>query len=1281
MRKLFFLQLLWVSICTYGQTDNPKFFPPSPNAYALGKYGDIPVNLYTGVPDITIPVYTASAKEITVPISLSYHGSGIKVDETASDVGLGWALNAGGVITRSVRGRAEYLQNGILQPKRADIPECTTCNTASGIDNFVTQYQLPSVVDGGIDGEPDIFYYNFNGRSGKFWFDKNGIPRLNKDEPIEVSWVEGTLLEEETFIIKDERGFKYEFYDRERSFYGNNEGYKVSAWYLSKITSPTGNVVTFTYETYTFKRTDRSYTSAVVNIPANKDSGGIFAPLLTTYTSAAEVGIRISEINTLNEKVQFSYVGGRLDVPAIPASGAVRLDKIIVRNAVNNTIFKSFNLYASYFEANNSRKYDGQYPNENQHLNYRLRLDSVKEVSGTQNVLSAPYKFYYLGDNDPNTDDPYTLPYRLSPAQDYWGYYNFSYNKHMLPGATNKLLEQGTWYSQFTPEPNSNTQAMVSLTRGADRNVEPVAIKANALSIIEYPTGGRTAFVFEPNDYKSFQGGMRIKKMQRFAFNENQPVETSYTYTGSYSSDLNPEKYSFEYYHIEWITSISQPAPSQDVLNMFGLPVATGPSKTVKVLAWPTAILGALGNVGHATVTVQQPGKGSVVNFYSTTSDYPDYFNRDVFNEETQNENALLGGLYKSEGFETTSGPSNFGYETKNISYGEFPFNELYSNDWKRGALTDRKTYNQNAVLIKSELFNYYRRLKSVVPGYKVVSWRPNNSPSAHLYSSYLVPQTWSQLKSSIVTDYDVNGQHPTVSETKYYYDNADHLQATRIETKTSEGKTETKFLSYPMDYPSGTGFIDAMKSNHLWAYPIEQVSYVTDQTGNYIQSGSITEYSNNAKGLPVTNYSLEGIGSIPLASFKFSNRSSGTLPSSGTPAAFLMDFRYKPAYSFNMYDSKGNLLEAQKAQGKKEAYLWGYNGIYPVAKVTGSDYVTAIGTVSQSQIDANSGNESNLRNVLNNLRSIPNTLVSTYTYQPLLGMASETDAGGRTVFYEYDELGRLRLAKDLNQQLLKVYEYKFNKDINPNIIYYSNTIQKQTFYKDCSGTNGSGGPIEYMVPAGTYVSTISVQDANLKALAEITAKGQQYANDNGYCVFYNDGVSQQFQKNDCPGGTVGTYVSYSVAANTFSSLISKADANSKALQEVLRLGQHFANANGQCRGVFAPNITLTNYFPGLTYFPREIKVEILEGNWIKRTEYFPYDAEASWTFQLDAGTYTIRFTMSGWPGGQPFTTYYFVPETWQEWNNNGDELVITTDEITFEQGLNYTIRASNSTN
>ena len=104
---------------------NNKMLPadaiPAPNAAALAKYGDVPVSYFTGVPDISIPIHTLNEGPLNLLISLSYHAGGTKPVEMASWVGMGWSLNAGGLISRTVQGIPDeyaggYYNTGHLLP-------------------------------------------------------------------------------------------------------------------------------------------------------------------------------------------------------------------------------------------------------------------------------------------------------------------------------------------------------------------------------------------------------------------------------------------------------------------------------------------------------------------------------------------------------------------------------------------------------------------------------------------------------------------------------------------------------------------------------------------------------------------------------------------------------------------------------------------------------------------------------------------------------------------------------------------------------------------------------------------------------------------------------------------------------------------------------------------------------------------------------------------------------------------------------------------------------------
>src|SRR6186713_531649 len=162
---LFFF-VLTLAATVYGQSsttplvDLPNVVPPSPNAAALGKFGDIPVGEYTGIPNISIPLYTMRVGKFQLPISLNYHSGGLKVEEVASSVGLGWALSAGGVITRSMHGAPDEGAGGYLRAYNLTIDTIVRSNALTR-----------AACMGGVDLQPDLFYYNFAGQSGKFILD------------------------------------------------------------------------------------------------------------------------------------------------------------------------------------------------------------------------------------------------------------------------------------------------------------------------------------------------------------------------------------------------------------------------------------------------------------------------------------------------------------------------------------------------------------------------------------------------------------------------------------------------------------------------------------------------------------------------------------------------------------------------------------------------------------------------------------------------------------------------------------------------------------------------------------------------------------------------------------------------------------------------------------------------------------------------------------------------------------------------------------------------------
>ena len=115
MRKIFILLLLHLAVVATSQNYDPAYPHVSvmtPEAAELARYSDIPVSYYTGVPNISIPLYTIKVDDYVLPITLSYHSSGIRVNQEATWVGLGWSLDVGGRVSRTAKGTDDFREYG-----------------------------------------------------------------------------------------------------------------------------------------------------------------------------------------------------------------------------------------------------------------------------------------------------------------------------------------------------------------------------------------------------------------------------------------------------------------------------------------------------------------------------------------------------------------------------------------------------------------------------------------------------------------------------------------------------------------------------------------------------------------------------------------------------------------------------------------------------------------------------------------------------------------------------------------------------------------------------------------------------------------------------------------------------------------------------------------------------------------------------------------------------------------------------------------------------------------
>lgn len=549
----------------YGQ-ELPEIIPPSPQAQAFTKYTDIPVNMYNGLPNVEVPLYTIRARDINVPISLSYHAGGIKVNEEASWAGLGWTLNAGGVISRNVMGLDDFkFTSGSLGYFNTDIPELPydedfqdrIAETEPATRYSIEELKRPSYLQFGCevsffnksqstyttvdmapyihsdvlnvnDFEPDQYSFNFPGGSGKFVMDRSMNVILQKQEKLDIQVQVNNGLPD-SWEIKGTDGKVYTFAEFEKSRENTSGAFIRTAWYLTRIYSPmTGEDVTFHYNVV------QDEVETIGSVNERDDTGGIgcnqTGPRLTVTTRRYYDRVTLDYIDFSNGRVKL-ISGTRTDV-----SGEVKLEKVqIFEKDMNGNIlsqpYKEFVLGTSYFGSDPLKRTDKEtWPTSSLSDDYffqRLRLDNVEEISG--GLSKGTYSFEY--------EQTGQIPAKSSFARDYWGYYNGAIgNTRLVPDFKGVFL--------YTP-PTSPDAKYISepipvfgQLSGANRRPDPNHTDLFSLKEMTYPTGGTTSFVYENHTFDEKRSQVNNSSpIGRFPVLED--ADTSYFYDAATTPAVN----------------------------------------------------------------------------------------------------------------------------------------------------------------------------------------------------------------------------------------------------------------------------------------------------------------------------------------------------------------------------------------------------------------------------------------------------------------------------------------------------------------------------------------------------------------------------------------------------------------------------------------------------------------------------------------------------------------------------------------------------------------------
>lgn len=968
-----------------------KLAVSSPTTAGIAKFTDFPVGAYSGTPDISIPLYTIATGFVNMPITLSYHSGGFKVNENAGSSGLGWSILAGGVINRSVLGLEDdgsWTTNGlnwISQP--------------IDLHNDTVYQQMNMLAQNGIDGVPDLYTYNMNGYGGKFIF-------ADKIRQLPQSNVQINRINNDEYHIITPDGVKYVFAEPERSLNkssGSASDYTV-AWYLTKIiAADRSDSIMFTYMRTGYEmETGRSF-----SVDLLQNSAGFYYGANSFQASYINriSGKQLSRIDFRQGSVEFDLTWNtRQDLSGVDSAALV--NRIIVKNR-QGTILKSIGFKYDYF-TNASNTSD----------NKRLRLIGAYFYPGasTDTLQAERYNFIY---------NPMQLPSKSSLALDHWGYYNGASNSTLVPSWSNCV-------DDFSPPSCTYCeQSPYSFKyNGADRESNPLYCKMGMLERINLPTGGYRLYEWEPNDYVNPDAGKPIYSgLQTALIGVVESTGSSFVEDSSADFYVDPAAFPngicgklignmtagsedpAEITHSGSSLKLYKRA-GRTVVEGFSLSGDAGPSQTAEVMlsAGQTYFMvcrtrgsgfTVSGNLQTSVITGYQPRnktaggcrlKQVTLHDQITNTDLISKYtyrlpddtavssgnagNRPIYEAPLRTfiekslcvydeksgvrlsansvynigAGSIIGYTYVKE----SHGPDNangytlyqFTNDFEETSAGEF------DATWRRGQLISKTDYSGSGAARMKTYNNvfYDNRGFTHFQGRQVVSYSAHPCASTTTYSDvkpvyftfklYYFPTDWLYVDSTCTTQFDIEDPlRFSNSYTRSFYDNPEHKMATRVYTRNSKDYEVRSITKYTTDYtlPAGTltgeqlALKDMQQKNRLEI--VEQYQQIINPAAPstiYTTGGLYNVFTTAAD--------VTGSNAVIGQQYKLEAGSGSIsfMPSNVNGTTMKRDDRYVLNFKINKYDSSYNFAEVEKDY-LSSAYIWDYNRSHLTAVVKGA--------------------------------------------------------------------------------------------------------------------------------------------------------------------------------------------------------------------------------------------------------------------------------------------------------------------------------------------------------
>ncbi len=1068
-----------------------KIIPPGPNAASLGKYGETPVSLFNGRVDISIPLWEIQTNSITLPISLSYDAGGLKVTEIPSWVGAGWSLNAGGVITRVVRGEPDDKYSTFAGYMYIQDIEQET-NFSGGVnDNNDNITRLRHIAEGKLDDyQYDNFYFNFAGYSGKFHLKHNHTFFNNSEtykslefisipyQAIKIEYKRDYVFNQiGSFKVTTPDGLRYFFTEREVtstiSSSHNIDLNAVNSWYLTKIIGLNNDTISFEYDD------EKMYRKLIESTTYQEclDTTGYGY----TNTNIAFVSVqspRLSKIISPDQILLFkenSYARNDIkdlwDNSSNKTSDCKALDtiKIYARdnyetNPKPKNYFKSF-VFVSNYEIGGGK---------------RLTLNSVYEKT-EHNQMPAYQFFYHNIINFPSFGE-------ALKKEDYWGFYKANASMDVANNLPKIKFINGTSYIYK----NEN---------GTDKFTDTSSVKNGTLEKIIYPTKGYTIFEYEPNIVEQFSqtcSGLSVlgkpqtnNASASVSTNGNSStsfsIEDSGDYTISYSFSCSGSdddygggngnngggngdgiysKTSYDENFQVLIDNISRVnygkiSSNESVKDSTTVHLSDGDhtlkikvSNNVTGYASVSYTYTLQGNSHSAKISDNKVGgvrikkisdysaEGKLASereykysdgkiftipvwfrrytvrkhtWQNTYSRFKDYKCLQINSNKAGFLNTVQGG-YVGYGEVRELKTSADGTKIKTIKHFNnvespqadvFPFLPTWQSESKVGKLKDEIFFSGNKK-IKEISYEYFNEIKDNVQGFiageKLGGYaNQDNSLLEELFDfrNYFSHSYMDKLKLKKTTEY-FEGNKELMFQENYEYN--EHGFLSKIETiETNNNKTTKIEKIYASDISDSPLVPSGMTAGAWMLSPLVEQS--TSVNNKIIDKQTISYKKKSNKYLP------------------------DVMRKQKINSPEMYDHTH-----FSLYDEYGNITEYYPTDDYKTSLLWGYNYSKVIAKIENKSYEEVMEALNINYEDLQTKKGEELKTLMDNLRNhetMKDARITSYQYDTLLKMLSEqTDLNGNSVYYKYDEFGRLKYVIDQNGNIVKIYEYHF-KNMN----------------------------------------------------------------------------------------------------------------------------------------------------------------------------------------------------------------------------------------------------------